>query len=145
MIETGRVVAIAGDAVYVETNQKSACGGCSAQKGCGQTLLASIFPERRDQLLVSTAHCLTHKPALHDTISFTVPDNALLSGAARVYLLPLLGMLLFAVLAHLIALPEWGVISLSFSGLAAGAYIASVSMSSTSQNRLLPTFYKIVK
>ena len=40
--EQARIVAIDNEAVWVETIQLSTCGSCAAQKGCGQSLLASM-------------------------------------------------------------------------------------------------------
>ena len=39
ILETGRIVAIEPEGVWVETIQKSACGSCKAEKGCGQSLI----------------------------------------------------------------------------------------------------------
>lgn len=43
LTETGRVIAIDDDGVWVETLKQSACHQCKARKGCGQKLLASTF------------------------------------------------------------------------------------------------------
>lgn len=144
MIESGRVIAIDDDSVFVETTQKSSCGSCAAQKGCGQTLLASLFPERIDQLRVSTAHCISQKPQLNDTIEFSVPDHALLAGAATVYLLPLFGMLLAALVASNMLLPEALVIASAFAGLFGGARLASLFQGTKRDTAMLPKFQKIV-
>lgn len=40
LYETGRVVAVDGDGLWLETLKKSTCGQCSARAGCGQQLLA---------------------------------------------------------------------------------------------------------
>jgi len=37
--ESGRVVAIESDAVWVETIRSSLCGSCAAKAGCGQDYL----------------------------------------------------------------------------------------------------------
>ena len=40
--ETGTVVAIEDNGVWVETIQQSACQTCVAEKGCGQRLIAKV-------------------------------------------------------------------------------------------------------
>lgn len=42
--ETGRVVAIDKDGLWVETLKTSACAKCAAQSGCGQNLAAKLLP-----------------------------------------------------------------------------------------------------
>ena len=39
LVETGRVVAVEEDSLWVETIRQSTCGSCAAQKGCGHGLL----------------------------------------------------------------------------------------------------------
>ena len=41
--ETGRIVAIETDGLWVETIQRSTCGSCAAEKGCGQSLMARLM------------------------------------------------------------------------------------------------------
>jgi sigma-E factor negative regulatory protein RseC len=47
MRELGSVVAIEKRSLWVETSRQTACGSCSAQKGCGTSLLAKLFPNRQ--------------------------------------------------------------------------------------------------
>ena len=47
LTETGRVVAVDGDRLWVETIRKSTCGSCAAQKGCGHGLLNRISDNQR--------------------------------------------------------------------------------------------------
>ena len=42
IIETGTVVALESDALWVETIQKTACEACVAQKGCGTRVLSKL-------------------------------------------------------------------------------------------------------
>ena len=43
IVETGRVVALEGAAVWVETIRSSACGSCAARSGCGHRTLAGVL------------------------------------------------------------------------------------------------------
>ena len=42
IVETGTVVAIESDGLWVETIQKTACEACVAQKGCGTRVLSKL-------------------------------------------------------------------------------------------------------
>jgi sigma-E factor negative regulatory protein RseC len=42
ILETGVVVAVESDGLWVETIQKSACEVCVAEKGCGQKFLSKL-------------------------------------------------------------------------------------------------------
>ncbi len=96
MIERGRIVAIEQDAYWVETINASSCGSCTAQKACGQGLLAAYFEGRPNHLRVLMGEPETRNFTLHDEIEFDVADRVLLSSAFLVYTLPLIGMLLVA-------------------------------------------------
>ncbi|WP_372758393.1 SoxR reducing system RseC family protein [Litorivivens sp.] len=100
MQESGRVVAIEPDALWVETIQRSTCGTCAAQKGCGQGLLNKLGDGKRNHLRVLLGDTPASEFALDDEVQFSVPENVLLKGAAIVYLTPLLMMLLGMGLIH---------------------------------------------
>lgn len=93
MEEGGRVVAIEADALWVETIQRSTCGSCAAQKGCGQGLLNTLGDGKRNHLRVLLGDVPASNFALGDEVRFAVPENVLLRGAAIVYLTPLLALL----------------------------------------------------
>ena len=102
MHESGRIVAVDDDALWVETIRQSTCGSCSAQKGCGQGLLNRIGDSKRNHIRVLLGEALSSDFRIDDQVEFSVPDNVLLKAAAVVYLLPLFSMLVGMGLAH-----EW--------------------------------------
>ena len=84
--ETGRVVAVEADAVWVETVRLSACQSCSANKGCGHAML-----DRHQAGSRARVRALNSLPLQVDqTVVLGLPEGALLKGAVLVYLLPLL-------------------------------------------------------
>lgn len=91
--ETGRVVGIDNDALWVETIQRSTCNSCSAQKGCGQGLMNKAFDGRRNQMRVLLQNQSADDFRLDDQVDIGIPERALVGGAMLVYLLPLLTML----------------------------------------------------
>ena len=117
--ETGTVVRIEPDALWVETVQQTACGSCIARKGCGQHTLAKVL-SNASQIRV----LLDGKPAsrfsLQQQVAIGIPEDVIVRGSMLIYLLPLLCLIAFAAVGyHLV--PSDGV-SASFAvlGLAAG-------------------------
>ncbi|WP_373081080.1 SoxR reducing system RseC family protein [Zhongshania sp.] len=92
--ESGRVVGIDADALWVETIQRSTCNSCSAQKGCGQGLMNKAFAGRRNQLRVMLQNQSPDDFQLDDQVDIGIPERALVGGALLVYLLPLATMLI---------------------------------------------------
>lgn len=96
--EAGRVVEFADDIAWVETERKTTCGNCSANKGCGSAVLASVLGQRRTRVRV-----LNTLPArLGDEVIIGLQENALVRGSLAIYAVPLLCMLGFALLAELV-------------------------------------------
>ena len=50
--ETGKVIRVEGADAWVETQPSTACGSCGDAKGCGVSVLASIFGRREIQVKV---------------------------------------------------------------------------------------------
>lgn len=94
--ETGRVVGVKGDQVWVQTIRTSACESCSARHGCGQRALASVSGGRANQVLV--ANSLGAR--VGDEVTVAIDESALLSASLLVYAVPLVLMVAGAVLGH---------------------------------------------
>jgi sigma-E factor negative regulatory protein RseC len=99
MSETGRVVAVDAEAVWVETERRGTCGSCAARSGCGHGLLASMG---RDSTLVRAllAPGGPQAVALHDEVRISIPERGFLRGVAIMYLMPLLTMVGAALLSN---------------------------------------------
>lgn len=132
MIESGRVVAIETDALWVETRHKTTCGNCAAQKGCGQSLLQQLYPARSNHLrvlLTGGDAGMEHSYQLGDSVEFSLSDHTIVMGSLLVYLVPIIGLLLGGLLgAHWFA-HELAIIVTAFSGFAIAA--AGVRLYST--------------
>ena len=120
--ETGRVVAVEQDCLWVETIQSSTCDSCSAQKGCGQSLIAKwdgntsfirVLLQGRDP---ADYH-------LHDTITVGIPEQVVANGSLLVYLTPLLVMMAGLMFGHWMQLGEGANILLALLGLVAGGLL----------------------
>lgn len=100
LIETGRVVAVETDAVWVETIRRSTCGGCAARQGCGHGLLNRIADGRSGYVRALRSAAETGvECAVDDQVRISIPEQVILRGSAVVYLLPLFCMLAGAALA----------------------------------------------
>ncbi len=94
--ETGRVIAVEGGGVWVETIQQSACESCSAQKGCGQSLLAKATG-KTTAIRVLPGDCNLQEVRVGDEVDIGIPEQVIVNGTLLVYLLPLLMMVVGAV------------------------------------------------
>lgn len=91
IVEIGRVVALEGEAVWVETIRSSACGSCAARSGCGHRTLAGILTS--DKGLVRARESLSLKAddcSVNDRVEISIPRSTLSSGALLLYGLPLI-------------------------------------------------------
>jgi len=120
LTETGRVVAIDGDAVWVETLRQSACGACSARSGCGHGLMNQALPgASRGLVRARPDEGLRGELAVHDEVELALPEGEFLSAAAATYLAPLAAALAGALLAQ--RFPGAGMQTASDAATALGA------------------------
>ncbi len=98
LLETGRVVAVESDAVWVETIRKTTCGSCAVQKGCGHGLLNRISEGRRSLIRALPGGISPQDCRVDDEVSISIPEEVILRGSMVVYILPLLLMLAGAAL-----------------------------------------------
>ena len=99
MVETGRVVALEGTAVWVETIRSSACGSCAARSGCGHRTLAGILTS--DKGLVRARESDSLKAAdcsVNDRVEISIPRSTLSVGALMLYGVPLISGIALALL-----------------------------------------------
>jgi len=96
LTETGRIVAIQADGVWVETIRSSTCGACSLQKGCGHGLLSRIGEGRRGYIKVLPGALSLSDCSVNDRVRISIPEEVILRGSAVVYMVPLSCMLLGA-------------------------------------------------
>lgn len=93
LLETGRVVAVDDDGVWVETIRKTTCGSCAAQKGCGHGLLNKISDGRRSLIRALPGRISASDCQVDDEVQISIPEDVILRGSLVVYILPLLTML----------------------------------------------------
>lgn len=98
--ESARVIAAANGFAVVETQRRSTCESCSAQKGCGTAALGKSLGRRPAQV-----RALNRADAgIGDHVVVGIAEDALLRGSLAIYLVPLLLMLAGASLGQRVSL-----------------------------------------
>ncbi len=93
LTETGTVMAVEADAVWVETIRKTTCGTCSVQKGCGHGLMNRLLPGRQPLVRAVAGDLRPTDCKVGDEVQISIPESVILRGSLVVYILPLLCML----------------------------------------------------
>lgn len=92
LTETGRVVAVERDHLWVETVNRTACGSCAAEKGCGQNLLARWAAKSAYMKVALDGR----DPALFrvdDQVCIGIPEDVVVKSSLLIYSLPVLLLL----------------------------------------------------
>ena len=91
--ETATVVQCSNGQAILEAQRQSTCGSCAAKSGCGTAVFAKTLGKKSSQFTVDN----TLNLHVGDKVMVGLHENALLLGSFMIYLLPLAGLLLFAV------------------------------------------------
>ena len=122
--ESATVTRIDGEWAWLQTERNSSCGKCSAQSGCGISLLDKFGKPRQQQVKAlnrANAQC-------GDQVIVGLDEQALVRGSAMVYLSPLAGLFGGAALGEALApynsllAAEPTSILLGLAGLAGGLF-----------------------
>lgn len=122
LLETGRILAVEPQGLWVETIQRSACGSCQAQKGCGHSMLAK-WGTSASSLWVLLEGRDPNQYKVGDEVQIGVPEDVIANGSLFVYLLPLATMLAASFIAHRQNLTDGLVAICAFVGLLVGGAI----------------------
>jgi sigma-E factor negative regulatory protein RseC len=120
--ETGRIVAIDSDCLWVETIQGSTCGNCSAQKGCGQSMVAK-WSGKTVHIPVLLGGRSPDSFSLHEDIEIGIPEHVIVRGSLFVYLCPLFCMVAGMLLAEWLLGSELVAIVGAVAGLLLGGLV----------------------
>lgn len=122
ILETGRIVSIEPEGVWVETIQRSTCGTCKAEKGCGQSLIAK-WSGHTSYIWVLLEGRNSTDYQLGDEIKIGVPEDVIAKGAILVYILPLITLLIATFIAHQQFANELITTLSAFAGLVLGGML----------------------
>jgi sigma-E factor negative regulatory protein RseC len=92
--ETARIVAVEDDAVWLEARRESACGRCALRSGCGHGLLDGMRRSRSLHLRLPRTGALPLE--VDDRVVLGIAEGAILRASARMYGLPLSGLVVGA-------------------------------------------------
>ena len=88
IIETGTVVAVEADGLWVDTIQKTACEACVAQKGCGTAVLSKLTG-RTSRLRVLRSQDSTQTYRVGQEVTIAIPEDVVVLASVCAYLVPL--------------------------------------------------------
>lgn len=112
------IVELEGNIAWVEAERQSTCGQCAVRKGCGTGLLAKHVGKKFTRIAVPR----TENMEPGQQVNVSIPEEALVQGAALMYLLPILFMFVAAVATRSLGWGELAEIVAGIAGLAAGFY-----------------------
>jgi sigma-E factor negative regulatory protein RseC len=120
MIEQkAKVVAIDEQTIWLDAQRQSTCSGCAAKQGCGTGLLENHVGKRFSRIAIEKKDTVN----LGQQMQLAIPEEALLQGAFIMYMIPLLFMFLFALVATSLGATTWLETISGISGLFAGLFI----------------------
>lgn len=134
--ETGRVVAVDKDNLWVETINRSTCGSCAAQNGCGQSLLAKWAAKNAYMKLPLDGRDPASF-AVNDGVSIGIPEDVVVKSSLLVYCLPILMLLAGGSLGEYWMGSEMASVIGAMSGLLGGGLLVKLYSLSLGRNRRL--------
>lgn len=121
--ESARIVEVEGDIAWVETQRRSSCSSCSANKGCGVSVLDKVLGRRASRIKVLNE--LGAQPG--DQVVIGIEDAALVRGSLALYATPLAAMIAGALLGEalrgLLGYGDWLSVVAGIAGLGAGLFL----------------------
>lgn len=98
--EHAQIVAVENGDVWVETQRRTACGQCAANKGCGTATLAKVLGNKRSR--VRALNPTSTSVAVGDEVVIGIDEQALVRGSLAVYTVPLLSLFIFGLLGQVL-------------------------------------------
>ena len=122
ILETGTVVAVESDGLWVETIQKSACEVCVAEKGCGQKFLSRLAG-KTTSIRVLLNNQPQQKFSVGQSVTIGIPEDVIVLASLLVYLLPIFGAVAGAAIVGINGGGDLQSISGALTGLLLGGWL----------------------
>ena len=121
ILETGVVVAVESDGLWVETIQKSACEVCVAEKGCGQKFLSKLAGKTVSIRVLRNKRS-SEEFTVGQSVTIGIPEDVIVMASLLVYLLPI-----FTAIggAWLFSGSDWQAVGGAFGGLVLGGLLVN--------------------
>ena len=122
ILETGVVVAVESDGLWVETIQKSACEVCVAEKGCGQKFLSKLAGKTVSIRVLRNKRS-SEEFTVGQSVTIGIPEDVIVMASLLVYLLPI-----FTAIggAWLFSDSDWQAVGGAFGGLLLGGLLVNL-------------------
>lgn len=122
--EQAQVIDIKDGLLVLQAQTQSACGSCAANKGCGTSVLSKVVGRKFSQFQAQN----DIDAKVGDTVIVGISEDALLKGSTMIYIVPVVAMLLFALMADHLITPtskhDLIVAGCALIGLASGSLLA---------------------
>lgn len=112
-LESARVVAVESGGVWLETGGQRGCANCREGRGCGVSVFQRLFRLPRHRVFLPTDEPLS----VGDHVVIGMAQRALLVASLWLYLAPLAGLLVSALVLDLAFSSEWLTVSGGVAGL----------------------------
>ena len=134
--EQAQVIEVKGDQLVLQVQTQSTCGSCAVNKSCGTSVLAKVVGRKFTQFQAEN----TISAEVGDTVIVGIAEDALLKGSLAMYVVPIMGMLVFALAADYLLLETASrdliIAASGFIGLAFGSLLAKLYFQRQSSARL---------
>ena len=110
------IIEVDGNTVWLQAERESTCSNCQVKKGCGTGLLAKHVGKKFSKISVHK----TTDVALGEVVTLVIPEQALLQGAALMYMLPLALLFFFSIIMRSFEMGEGAEILAGLTGLVTG-------------------------
>lgn len=117
--EEAQVLSVDTGLAWVETARRSSCSRCSVSSGCGTSVVAKLFGERTNRLMVSDGIGV----GVGDRVVIGIADSALTRASLLAYLLPLMTLMVTAFGAQIAGAEDEVAALIGILGLALGLWI----------------------
>lgn len=133
--ESATVVALEDNFAWVESERRSSCSSCAANKSCGTATLQKVMGKKRTQLKAINQA----KAQIGDRVIIGLQEQALLKGSLYAYILPLLLLLVTAFIVEQLFANEAITILAGLGGLLLGFVILKFLMSNLAEDERFQT------
>ena len=110
------IIEVDGNTLWLQAERESTCSNCQVKQGCGTGLLAKHVGKKFSKISVHK----TTDVALGDVVTLVIPEQALLQGAALMYMLPLALLFFFSIIMRSFEMGEGAEILAGLTGLVTG-------------------------
>jgi sigma-E factor negative regulatory protein RseC len=134
--EQAQVIELRGNQLILQAQTQSSCASCAVNQSCGTSVLSKVVGRKFTQLQAEN----NIGAKVGDTVIVGIAEDALLKGSLVMYVIPIIGMLVFALVADYLLMEMRHrdlVVAISgLTGLAFGSLLARLYFQRQSNVRL---------